>query len=86
MMIRGENEAEEEKSNKNTVDSEILRYVIALAAITVTLIAALQLGIVGQFLTTITRYLFGTYYGVVYGLCLLGGWLSCLDRSFPFSP
>ena len=32
------------KSNKNTVDSEILRYVIALAAITVTLIAALQLG------------------------------------------
>ena len=44
------------KSNKNTVDSEILRYVIALAAITVTLIAALQIGIVGQFLTTITRY------------------------------
>ena len=31
------------KSNKNTVDSEILRYVIALAAITVSLIAALQL-------------------------------------------
>ena len=33
---------------KSTVDSEILRYVIALAAITVTLIAALQLGIVGH--------------------------------------
>lgn len=40
MMIRGENEAEKKKSNKNTVDSEILRYVIALAAITVTLVAA----------------------------------------------
>ena len=74
------------KSNKNTVDSEILRYVIALAAITVTLIAALQLGIVGQFLTTITRYLFGTYYESSTGCVYSGGWLSCLDRSFPFSP
>ncbi len=71
------------KSNKNTVDSEILRYVIALAAITVTLIAALQLGIVGQFLTTITRYLFGTYYGVVYGLCLLGGLAVLFGQKFP---
>ena len=68
---------------KSTVDSEILRYVIALAAITVTLIAALQLGIVGQFLTTITRYLFGTYYGVVYGMCLLGGLAVLFGQRFP---
>ncbi|MFR0977900.1 MAG: hypothetical protein ACLSFJ_00105 [Holdemania filiformis] len=54
-----------------------------MAAITVTLIAALQLGIVGQFLTTITRYLFGTYYGVVYGLCLLGGLAVLFGQKFP---
>nr|WP_275891022.1 DNA translocase FtsK [Holdemania massiliensis] len=60
-----------------------MRYVIALAVITVTLIAALQLGIVGQFLTTITRYLFGTYYGVVYGMCLLGGLAVLFGQRFP---
>ncbi|MCH1940412.1 DNA translocase FtsK [Holdemania massiliensis] len=70
-------------NSKSTVDSEILRYVIALAVITVTLIAALQLGIVGQFLTTITRYLFGTYYGVVYGMCLLGGLAVLFGQRFP---
>ncbi len=74
---------QKKKNNQNTVDSEILRYVTALAAITVTLIAALQLGIVGQFLTTITRYLFGTYYGVVYGLCLFGGLAVLFGQKFP---
>ena len=70
-------------SSKNALDSEILRYVVALAVITVTLIAALQLGIVGEFLTMTVRYLFGTYYGVVYGLLLIGGLAVLFGRKFP---
>ena len=74
------------KNNQNTVDSEILRYVTALAAITVTLIAALQLGIVGQFLTTITGICSERITESSTGYVYSGDWLSCLDRSFPFSP
>ncbi len=83
MMIRGENEAEGEKSNKNTVDSEILRYVIALAAITVTLDRGAAVRHRRSVLTTITRYLFGTYYGVVLRAVFTRGLAVLFGQKFP---
>lgn len=70
-------------SSKKSLDSEIIRYAAALIVITITLIAALKLGLVGEFLTMITRYLFGTYYGVVYGLLLVGGLAALFGQRFP---
>ena len=71
------------KNSQKTVDSEILRVLIALAVIAITLIAALQAGVVGRFLTSLTRYLFGTYYGFIYVIFLFGGAAVLFGQKFP---
>lgn len=48
-------------------DNETLLYISAMILIMLTIIGAMQMGIVGIFLSAICRFLFGTYYGVVYG-------------------
>lgn len=57
------------KQEKETfIDSELMSVLAALILVMLTIIGALNMGIVGKILSSICRYLFGTYHGVVYGV------------------
>ncbi len=54
--------------SKSFLDNETLVYVYAIILIMITIIGALQMGFIGRLLASVCKYLFGTYYGVVYGV------------------
>jgi len=57
------------KQEKETfIDSELMGVLAALILVMLTIIGALNMGIVGTILSSVCRYLFGTYHGVVYGV------------------
>lgn len=65
--------AAKKKQRKNTqpekvLDNETMVYIYAIILIMLTIIGALQMGFVGEFLSSLCRFLFGSYHGVVYGV------------------
>ena len=57
------------KQEKETfIDNELMSVLAALILVMLTIIGALNMGIVGKILSSICRYLFGTYHGGVYGV------------------
>ncbi len=53
---------------KDILEIDDLTVIYGLILVMVTIIGALKMGFVGQFLASCCRFLFGTYYGVIYGV------------------
>lgn len=73
-------------NKKKQKENEILLYVYALFMITLSLIGGLQIGFVGQLLTGCVKFVFGSLYGIVYGVVILFAILLMLKRSFQEIP
>ncbi len=77
--------ANKKKSKKKELkfENEVLIYIIALALIVISLIAILRQGLIGEFLSNIGRFLVGSYYGVLFGLLLVTGFVIPFRNSLP---
>lgn len=73
-------------SKKKQKENEILIYVYALLMITLSLIGGLQIGFVGQLLTGCVTFVFGTLYGIFYGVVILFAILLLMKKSFQEIP
>lgn len=73
-------------SKKKQKENEILIYVYALLMITLSLIGGLQIGFVGQLLTGCVTFVFGTLYGIFYGVVILFAILLMLKKSIQEIP
>lgn len=62
-------------------DNEILLSISAMILIMLTIIGAMQMGIVGEFLSSLCRFFFGTYYGVVYGAFFIYAMLVLFKKN-----
>lgn len=69
------------KKKKQVLDQELLIYIYALLTITLSLIGCLQIGFVGELMTSIIRYLFGNLYGVLYGCIIFFSILWMMKKS-----
>ncbi len=70
--------AKRKRSTKknDSIDHTLSRIIISLSMITLSIIGLYDLGFVGNVLTSITRFLFGNQYTVVFGIVIvLGGYL-----------
>lgn len=56
------------KSNQEQISEELRTRIIASVCLFLIIIAALKLGIVGEKLDFVVRYLFGNFYGIIYSL------------------
>ncbi len=72
-------------SNK-LFDHDTMIYIYAIIVVMLTIIGALEMGPIGFFLAALCRYLFGTYYGVVYGVLLIYAMVMLFRKSnFPIA-
>lgn len=68
-------------------DEGTILYIYALILIMLTVIGALRMGFIGAFLSNLCRYLFGTYYGVVYGAFFIYAMIVLFKKKkMPFEP
>lgn len=59
------------KKNQPVLENEITFYIYSLIVITLSVIGILELGIVGELLTKIVKYLVGNMYGIFYVLVII---------------
>ena len=59
------------KKQSDSFENELITLIIALTLVVISLIGILRMGVVGEFLSTLARYLVGTYSVVVFGVLVL---------------
>ena len=74
------------KNNKEKFEVEVLVYIYALILISISIIGILKLGFLGQGLSKLSNYLFGTYSIVIYGFFVIYAlFVLFTGKKFPFS-
>ena len=75
------------KKQTETFQNELTTLITALVLVVISLIGILRMGVVGEFLSSLGRYLAGTYSVVVYGFVVVYALFVLFKRSrMPFSP
>ncbi|WP_075877684.1 DNA translocase FtsK [Merdibacter massiliensis] len=74
------------QKKKGGLQSDVLVYIYALAAIAIAVIGCLKIGFVGGLLTSVIQYLIGTLYGVFYGVVILISLLAIFRKSWKQLP
>ena len=74
------------QKKKNGLQSDVLVYIYAFAAIAISLIGCLKIGFVGEMLTSLLQYLIGTLYGVFYGIIIIIALLAIFKKSWKQLP
>lgn len=69
------------RKKKQQVEYEVFLYIYGFIAITLSIIGALKIGPVGQILTGIITYLFGTLYGIVYLIIIVACLLAMMKKN-----
>lgn len=74
------------KKKSDSFENELITLIIALTLVVISLIGILRMGVVGEFLSTLARYLVGTYSVVVFGVLVLYSlFVLFRKRKMPFS-
>ncbi|MBP3398114.1 MAG: DUF87 domain-containing protein, partial [Erysipelotrichaceae bacterium] len=74
------------KKTSDSFENELITLIVALILVVVSLIGILRMGVVGEFLSTLARYLVGTYSVVVFGILVVYALFVLFRKSkMPFS-
>lgn len=74
------------QKKKQAAENEILVYIYALVLITLSIIGCLEIGFLGNLLTSVIQYVFGNLYGVIYGFIILFAILWMLKKNISDVP
>ncbi len=74
------------KKQSETFENELITLITALILVVVSLIGILRMGVVGEFLSSLGRYLVGTYSVVIFGVLVIYALFVLFKKSrMPFS-
>ena len=66
---------------KQVIDSEVMDWIIVVLILAVTVVAYMQMGVVGVYLSRLCRFLFGKFYFVILGVIVVQILVTMINRK-----